>query len=111
MSRLAGALLVLLAFTACSGGDEPTAQPPQSTSGSPTASPSTAVPPPVPANRACYRLDYDEALEATSDAAPVDCSDGPTAMTFFVGEPDRVAPARVAEECPRRLAGFIGGSR
>lgn len=78
--------------------------------------------PPAPANRACYQLTHDEAVQATSTASPVPCTDEHTTMTFHVGEVDPVVDghllavdsdavqAQVASRCPALLPSFIGGS-
>lgn len=121
MIRLAGALLALLAVTACTGSDQPDSAPP-SASPTPTSPPSAAVPPTAPPDRACYLLDYDDALEATSSVVPVDCAEPHTSLTFWVGElrqtvdghllavDSDLVQKQVSEDCPRRLAGFLGGS-
>jgi hypothetical protein len=62
-------------------------------------------------------LSYDDALAPTSDATPVSCTGPHTAVTFFVGH----LPAHEAVDgprvhrlittaCPKRFAGFVGGS-
>jgi putative regulator of septum formation len=121
MRRLLLPLLVV-ALTACTGGsDEPSADPTPSASTSAPAPPTaTAVPPPD--DRACYALDYDEAVAPTSDADPVDCQGDHTSMTFSVGVLDTVVDghllavdsdrvqAQVAGTCPDRLAGLVGGT-
>lgn len=119
MSRLAGALLAVLLLGGCTGDDEPAGSP----TPSPTAAPSSAVPPPdAPADRACYDLDHDDALSATSSASPVSCSASHTSMTFHVGEVDAVVDghllaidsehvqSQVASRCPALLPSFVGGS-
>ena len=55
--------------------------------------PTAAVPPPAPPDRACYQLSYDEALAPTSTAEPVDCARAAHALTFFVGDLDRPSTA------------------
>ena len=122
MSRLVVCLLLVAALTACTGGnDEPSAEPtPTPSSSAPAPPTATAVPPPD--DRACYALDYDQAVAPTSDEHPVDCQDDHTSMTFAVGrlhtvvdghllavDSDRVQ-AQVAQTCPDRLAGFVGGT-
>jgi len=116
VTRVVGALLALLALTGCTGDDETTTESTASTSASPTATPTPVVPSPPPAgpHQACYLLDYDDALADSSTADPLRCREPHTAVTFFVGrlvDPDPgAAQAQVAEQCPRRLASFIGGT-
>ncbi len=123
--RLAAALAAgLLALTGCSDDGEPDAD------RTPTPSPTTSVPAPpvataapVPAERACYRLAYDEALAPTAGQEPVDCQTRHTSVTYAVGRLDNVVDghllavdadrvqAQVAATCPERLAAFVGGTR
>lgn len=115
------AVVLLLTLTACSGGDEPSSGPtPSSTTDTPP--PPSATPVAVPRDRACYRLDYDEAVAPTNDAEPVDCHTRHTSMTYSVGKLERLIDGRlpsvdsgrvrrkVAESCPARFADFVGGS-
>ncbi len=124
MRRLVTAgLLLCLALTGCSGGGSTDARttPTTSPTPSPTASPPTATAAPRPADRDCYRLDFDTAVAPTSQAKPVDCGSEHTSMTYAVGalrtevgghllavDSDRVQ-AQVARTCPQRLPGFLGG--
>lgn len=118
MTRAAAVLLAALLLAGCTGDDEPPAP-----AAAPESSPSSAVPPPAePADRACYALEHGDALSATSDAAPVDCSTSHTTMTFHVGEIDAVVDghllavdsehvqAQVASRCPALLPAFVGGT-
>jgi hypothetical protein len=126
MRRLLLPLVVAVAvagLTACTEADgRPSAE------RTPTASTSAPAPPtatavPVPENRACYDLGYDQAVAPTSDADPVDCQADHTSMTFAVGRLDTVVDghllavdsghvrAQVAETCPGRMADFVGGTR
>jgi hypothetical protein len=139
VKRVLGAALLLAAAAllgAC-GGDAPSSAPSSSEpsssehssvgySASASASPSPALPTatavPAPGNRACYALDYEQAVAPTSEKKPVDCQDRHTSMTYHVGaldalvdghllavDSDRVQ-AQVAAACPGRLAAFIGGT-
>ena len=126
MSRRPAAVLLAaslaLSLAACSGGDAPSADPDPAPSSTAPAPPPTAAPAPEPAERACYRLAYDEALAPTNDRRPVDCSRTHTSVTFAVGRLDTVVDghllavdadrvqAQVASTCPRRLASFLGGT-
>ncbi|HEY0949521.1 septum formation family protein [Nocardioides sp.] len=123
--RLAAALAGgLLALTGCSEDAEPAAD------RSPTPTPTTSAPDPpvataapVPAERTCYRLAYDEAVAPTADQEPVDCQTRHTSVTYAVGRLDNVVDghllavdadrvqAQVAAACPERLAPFVGGTR
>jgi hypothetical protein len=125
MRRLLVPALLVAVLTACTGGgDEPSAEPtptPTASTSAPAPPTATAVPPPD--DRACYALDYDQAVAPTSDEKPVDCHDDHTTMTFAVGVLDTVVDghllavdsdrvqAQVAATCPDRLAGFVGGTR
>jgi hypothetical protein len=126
MRRLLLPLLVTVAvaaLAACTGSDgKPSAEPTPTPSASAPAPP-TATAVPAPENRACYGLDYDQAVAPTSDADPVDCQADHTSMTFAVGRLDTVVDghllavdsgrvqAQVAETCPGRMADFVGGTR
>jgi len=110
-------VVLALAFvaSACSSDDEPEAEPTTST---PTVA---AVPPPAPPRRACYDLDFDEALQASSAAGPVPCSARHTAATIRVGtiQPVRdghllavdsdTVQQQIARRCRTRLAAHVGG--
>ena len=131
--RVAGWLLapVLLA-SACSpsgSGDGPEAAPPSSlpsSSAAPTSDPSALATPPTPPKppevRACYRLDFDQALDAVTRVRASSCERPHTARTYAVariGElvegsggaavDSRAVQDAVAAECPRRLTAFLGG--
>jgi hypothetical protein len=124
VTRLVAVLLLLASLTACSGGDEPAAEPtpPASSSASPSSRPPTATPAPTPSGRACYRLTYDQAVAPTTEQDPVDCARPHTSTTFAVGPLDSLAgghllavdsrrvQAQVAEDCPARLAAYVGGT-
>ncbi|WP_435747153.1 septum formation family protein [Nocardioides sp. SYSU DS0663] len=114
-------------------GDQPATEPgsslpasPSGSSGAPpeaTASAPSAAPVPLPADRACYRMTYEEAVAPTTRTDPVPCSREHTSMTYAVGRLDAVVgghllavdservQAEVAERCPARLLGFLGGDR
>lgn len=131
------ALLVTLP-TGCSGSGPPAPAPASPTAGVSPGTSQTGAPPsgssatgrrtaarpvPRPPARACYRLGYDEAVAPTVDRRPVPCSRPHTSVTFLVGELDSVVrghlvaidsdrvQAQVASVCPRRLVGFLGGTR
>lgn len=123
MRRTLPALLLAaaLALCACSSGEPTTAQ---TGPAEPTLSPPpTAIAVPGPQNRACYDLPFADALAPTTDAAPVDCADSHTSITYAVGVLDTVVEGhllavdsqqvtgRVAKICPEKFAGFIGGTR
>lgn len=108
-----------------SGGGSATSDGPAAPSRrpSPTASPSPTPVPPGPRTGACYRLDRRQLALAGNGSRPVPCTTRHTTRTVFVGRlgtggrpgPVRVdSPAvrrRLAEQCPRRLASYVGGSR
>ncbi len=124
--RLAAGLVLLALLTSCSGtDDEPGPAPSTSADASETAS-TTAVEPakpaPRPADRACYQLDYEQAVAPTSDVQGASCADAHTALTYHVGTLDTVlgghllavdaarVQAQPARACPRLLARFLGGT-
>lgn len=128
MTRLVGALVTALLVTlpaGCSesGDPEPApASPTAAPSKTPVATPTAAEPVPRPPAPACYRLRYGEAVAPTADRRPVPCSRQHTSVTFLVGALDTVVRGhlvaidsarvqrQVASVCPRRLAGFLGGT-
>lgn len=75
-----------------------------------------------PRAKACYRLDFDQATQPTSDAAPVPCTKRHTAQTYFVGRLDtvvdghllavdsRLAQRQLEHTCPQKLDAYLGGS-
>jgi hypothetical protein len=101
-------------LVACSD-DQPSA--PQTTS-TPRVAP---TPPASPPRRACYALDFDEALKATNASAPVPCSGPHTAATIRVGTINPVVDGhllavdsdivqqQIARKCRARLATHLGG--
>jgi hypothetical protein len=109
--------LVLLA--GCTGDDEPSADP--TPTPTPTVLPS-ATQAPVPADRACYQLGYDEALAPTHAGTALDCAADHTSQTYAVGRLDVLADGhllavdsarvrrQVAADCPARLGDFVGGT-
>lgn len=115
--------LLLAAVAGCTGSDEPASAP--TPSGTPTSSapPPRATPAPVPPDRGCYRLSYDQAVAPTASSGPVSCDKTHTSATYAVGELDTVVDghllavdsdrvqAQVADTCPARFAPFVGGSR
>ena len=125
--RLALVLVTALLLGGCSGGsdepDEPApSSPPASTSVPESATPSPAVVPQPPQDRACYRLDYTEAVAPTVDVRSTPCARPHTSMTFAVGPLDAVVDGhllavdsarvrdQVAQTCPERFAAFVGGT-
>lgn len=107
-------------LAACSdGGDDPVEPRPTATPATQTPAP---PPPAAPKVGACYDLPFDAAVAPTVDAPPVPCSKPHTAQTVYVGRIDAVVgghlvavdsarvQAQVAEECPRRLGRYVGGS-
>ncbi|MDN4162885.1 septum formation family protein [Nocardioides abyssi] len=133
-ARGAAALLLLALAAGCSSGSEPEpgsgSSPTPSTASPnvPSAAPSAASSTPAeqvrePQDRACYRMTYDEAVAPTTSTDPVPCSGRHTSMTYAVGRVDAVVGGhllavdsdrvqqQVAEECPQRLQGFLGGDR
>ncbi|MCH1868450.1 septum formation family protein [Nocardioides sp. CFH 31398] len=131
---VAGALTGLLVLAGCGGGsDEPASggspSPAVSSVDPSSATPSTTEgdqPDPAAATRpepqTCYPLGFDDALAPTSEVEPVECTTEHTSRTFAVGDLDLVvdghllavdserAQAQPAEQCPPRLAEFLGGS-
>lgn len=124
---VASLLLGLVVLTGCqgdegSGGTDGATSASSSPTDAPSATARAAEPPPSPRDGVCYRMTYDEALAPTNEDRPVPCRRAHQAVTFHVGELDTVVDghllavdsrrvrARVAERCPRRLAGFLGGS-
>lgn len=118
-ARIATVAAAFLLAGCTGGGDDPDATP----TGTPTPTVlATATAVPLPPGRACYRLEYDEALAPTNDRAPVDCARAHTSQTFAVGELDAVVDGhllavdsdrvreQVATACPVGLGRFLGGS-
>jgi hypothetical protein len=131
---LAGLLIgTLLLATACSlpqpsdddAGSTPSPTSTQDPSGattSPEADPSLqAAPAPAPERLACYRLDFDQALEAVTRVRASSCERPHTSRTYAVGRVGELVDGQVgavdskpvqdavAATCPRRLATFLGG--
>jgi len=123
----AAALLALVpALSACQlgGSSEDSGADKTSSSSTPTepaSSPATRAPRPKPST--CYRLSWEAAIAPTTDDPHVSCKHAYTARTFYVGTIDAVVEGhllavdsrrvreQVAQECPRRLAKYLGGSR
>lgn len=116
----------VLLLVGCTPGDAPNTAPspdaPASTT-SPVEGPSTSEAPDAPERpeeAACYRFDYEELAQTTTDREPVRCGRRHNAVTLHVGRLDRVADGgsvesarvqqRVAGECDRRLSRYLGGS-
>jgi hypothetical protein len=103
--------LATVALTACSGDDSPST--PDSTDESANAADSPApVPIKPPRDRACYRLDYQDAIAPTNESEPVNCHTRHTSMTFAVAKARTPNGARAqgARTCPTRFGRFVGGS-
>lgn len=116
--RAAVVLVVAIALAGCTGGERPKVAP---TTSSPPAPP-TATPVPLPVEGTCHQLTYAQAVAPTAADAAVPCEGDHTAETYAVGRLDTVVDGhllavdsvrvqqQVARACPRRLAGFVGGS-
>ncbi|WP_300677110.1 septum formation family protein [Nocardioides sp.] len=103
------------------GGSEPAATP------TPTP-PAHASAVPNPADRACYRLSYADAVAPTAPSAQavastaVSCAKGHTSETFYVGALSDVVDGHLvavdstriqrqsARTCPAKLSAYLGGS-
>ncbi len=138
VSRRVAALVLVLALAGCTDAEDPGSaadrRTPSSTSTSPepgsspdssalapTPASTPASTPALPPKRACYRLDFDQALAAVSRARPRPCAEEHTARTIAVGQVAELVEGSVgsidgarsqravAAECPRRLAAFLGG--
>ncbi len=128
--RGAAVLAAGLALTACTG--EPSGSPSGSAPASePSASsPSEREPSPSPGAEPverpevgdCYDLTFEAAVAPTSDAEPVPCTEPHASQTYHVGrltlvvdghllavDSDRVQ-RQAGDACPRRLAGWLGGT-
>lgn len=116
------ALLVLL--TGCSMDSSDPPAPSVAARSTPPSTAAGAVPaatPRAPTEGSCYRMDLEQALGATSDAAPRPCDSPHTARTFLVGRLDRAVNGhllavdssrvrtQVAQECPAALPDLVGG--
>lgn len=129
MSRWLLVPVVALALAGCTSdapgataGSSPTASA-SSASSSPSATATPAPPPEPPADEACYRLSYDEAVAPTTSDPPVPCRNGHTSQTYAVGRLDLVdnghllavdskaARTQVARRCPTRLSAYLGATR
>jgi hypothetical protein len=124
--RATAALVVPLLLAACTGSERPadgSTTPASAEATAPTTEPTRAAdPPPAPADGACYRLRYDDAVAATVDRRPVPCREEHTSQTYLVGTLDLVVDGhllavdseRVREQvsttCPARLGSFVGGT-
>ncbi|GAA4694124.1 septum formation family protein [Nocardioides conyzicola] len=116
---LSGALL--LAGCSSDGADKPAPSPSPTASATPSPSPAAAEPKP-PQDRACYQLDYTEAVAPTVDVARISCTGAHTSMTYAVGPLDVVVDGhllavdsarvrdQVATTCPERFDAFVGGT-
>jgi hypothetical protein len=115
------AIVVGLGLTACSGSNSSSPKSQETPLlHSPTPTPTETIPPkpPKPPHpRSCYRLSYDDALAPTRSAKAVPCTGVHTGVTFFVGSYDKSLPVDgtavhqlESTACPRRFAGFVGGT-
>ncbi|MGZ5416321.1 MAG: septum formation family protein [Nocardioides sp.] len=123
--RLACTVAASLLVSGCtSGQSDPTAKRATTPAASPSSATSatTASVPPAPRSGACYRLRFSELAEPSNASRPVPCTARHNAQTIYVGrlattvsghavavDSDRVIH-QLATECPRRLAGYVGGS-
>ncbi|MCW2852569.1 MAG: Septum formation [Nocardioides sp.] len=116
MSGVAALLLAL--SVGCTADDTDPQDAPPSAAPKPTA---TAVP--APAKGACYRMSFEGALAATTQADEVPCAQEHTSQTYLVGTLDTLVDGHllavdsdrvlgdIAETCPRRLLDLVGGTR
>ena len=115
----------LLLLVGCSGSDEPETPDPSTSSSATSPDSATATParePRPPRDRACYQLDYTEAVAPTVEVAPTPCDRPHTSMTFAVGPLDVTVDGhllavdservrtQVARTCPERFTAFVGGT-
>ena len=119
LTALPAVLSAVLLLGGCTGSDDPVPAP--AASASPTATPTSAQAPPRPADRACYRLTYDDAVAPTTTVPPSSCAREHTAMTYAVARLDTLVGGhllavdsdrvqrQVARECPQLLGAFVGG--
>jgi hypothetical protein len=112
MKPFVAVVLALVMLTACSGGGD--SPPTPGSAGSPEGASDSPAPVPIkpPRDRACYRLDYRDAIAPTNESEPVNCHTRHTSMTFAVAKARtaRGARAQGARTCPTRFARFVGGS-
>jgi Septum formation len=122
VNRLLLALLLVatLGVAACSGDEDPQADPTPSATATASAPPTAAPPPPRPERLQCRRLSFDEAVAPTDSDRVVSCKAAHTGQTYAVGELRTVigghlvavdssrVQQQVARVCPRKLAGFLG---
>lgn len=127
LTARAAALVALgLAMSGC--GDtpdqeaEPTPAADSATTAAPTRVPKAAPTPARPREGVCYALPFKAAAAPTTDADTVSCGKEHTSVTFHVGQLNTVVGGhqlavdsehvqrKVAQECPRRLGAFVGGS-
>ncbi|MGZ4427602.1 MAG: septum formation family protein [Nocardioidaceae bacterium] len=131
---LASLLTALLVVGACTTGTTPSGSPSPSSapsgpassavsaSPSPSATSSAPAVPPAPKLLACYRLGLKQLTSPTNNSNPVGCSHRHDALTIFVGRLHTVVNGhsvavdsatvqrQLARTCPRKLAGYVGGS-
>lgn len=112
----------MTALAGCSDDepDEPSAPP---TTAKPTPPPTAGPPPRPPEEGACYGLSFRQALAPTTAEKPTPCDDPHSTETYAVGTLDTVVDGhllavdsdrvqtQVADECPKALAGFLGGEQ
>jgi len=80
-----------------------------STAAGSSASSAAPAVPRAPEEGACYRLSTAQLTRSWSDSRPVPCSSRHTSRTIFVGLHDGHQVA-ADKTCPRKLAGYVGGS-
>jgi len=113
-------LVLALSLGACNGGGSDDDGP--GAASSPTATPPpTATAAPAPADDACYRLDFEEAVSPTSTTEPRACARSHTAETYQVGRVDNVEDGhllaidsdrvqdQVAQTCRGAFGAAVGG--
>ncbi len=116
-------LALLLPLTGCSGGDDDEPEVPETAAAPSPTPPPTATTAPRPDDGACYRLAFEDALAATTQAAEVACSAAHTSTTVAVGTIDNVIDGHllavdsdrvvdsVGATCSDRVATVVGGTR
>ena len=129
--RTAAVVASLLLAGACtnesdspSGAASPAVEPSPSTSTTPApATEEQAAVPEGPEDAACYRLTVAQLTRPTNASRPVDCGRRHDAQTIHVGELDMYVDGhavavdstyvqrQLSRTCPRRLAGYLGGSQ
>lgn len=122
LSRRLGPLALTLALTGLAGCSGDAEAPDATPTTSAATAPARATPAPAPRAKACYRLDFEAALEPTTEASPVSCRSRHTVTTLYVGRStvvvgghllavDSVRAQRLVQQtCSARFARDLGGS-